>query len=57
MNFSGKFMYYISYSYPDPQIPSFHSIATPLIMIVRMRGNVPYSTNQAVSQVDWRLLG
>ena len=64
MNFSGKFVYY--YSHPDPQTPSFHFIATPLIMIVAMRGNVSHSTNQAVNQVasspainqvDWRLLG
>jgi len=54
MNFSGKFVYYISYSHPDLQTPSFHSITTPLIMIVTVRGNVPHSTNQAV---DWRLLG
>jgi len=39
------------------QTPSFHSIATPLIMIVTMRGNVPHSTNQTVNQVDWRILG
>jgi len=57
MNFSGEFVYYISYSHPDPQTPSFHSITTPLIMIVTMRGNVPHSTNQAVNQVNWRLLG
>jgi len=38
--------------------PSFHSITTHLIiMTVTMRGNVPHSTNQAVNQVDWRLLG
>jgi len=57
MNFSGKFVYYISYPHSDPQTPSFHSITTPLIMIVTMRRNVPHSTNQAVNQVDWRLLG
>jgi len=53
MNFSGKFIIYPI----RIQTPSFHSITTSVIMIVTMRGNVPHSTNQAVNQVDWRLLG
>jgi len=57
MNFSGKFVYYISYLLPAPQTHSFHSINTPLMMIVTMRGNVSHLTNEAVNQVDWRPLG
>ena len=56
MNFSVLYIL-LSYSHPVPQTLSFHSIATPLIMIVTMRGNFPPSTSQAVNQVDWRLLG
>jgi len=44
-------VYYISYSHPDLQTPSYHSVATPLIMIFTMRGNVPHS--KKTSSQSW----